>query len=97
MLTGNICRDFFFLAFSLTTAPQFLMCEKLLGVTKFTDVFLDFFEVLWYNILVNKISRRSDGRAFRGDDLWGVWLTTVLTIYRVGLRGNSADKSTRKH
>lgn len=42
----------------MTTAHQFLMCDKLLDVTKSSDMFLDFFEVLWYNILVNKISRR---------------------------------------
>ena len=33
---------------------------------------LDFFEILWYNVFVNKIYRRSDGRDFRGNDLWEV-------------------------
>jgi hypothetical protein len=49
-------------------------------------------------VLLIRISRRSDGRAFRGDDLRIVCgLTTSLTIYGFGLRGNSATGSIGKH
>ena len=56
--------------FSLTTAMQILSVERSCSALQNSRIcILDFFEVLWYNVFVNKISRRSDGRDFRGGDL----------------------------
>ena len=59
---------------------------------------LDYFFKVWYNNGRKRIYAESDFR-FPDSILISpkIGLTTVLTIYRFGLRGNSAFKSTRKH
>ena len=59
---------------------------------------LDISVDLWYSVSVNKnISQKWRHRFPQRWFVGGLWLTTVLTIYSFGLRGNSACKSIRKH
>ena len=70
----------FALRLSLITAVQIFHREG-----------LEMFAVLWYNVDSKKATSERSLRLVRGGRKYGVWiLTTILTIYGSGLRGNSA-------